>query len=71
MASGVATPSAQRDYDKQTAIQRIGTILNQQTRSFTTVQGYAGEQARFTIRAGQQTTAARTANAPPVRPPML
>jgi hypothetical protein len=61
-ANGVATASAQRDYEKQTSIASLGTLLNQQTRAFTTVQGYPGEQARFTIRANGATTAARTAN---------
>ncbi len=61
-AAGVATPSAQRDFERQSAIAQIGQIQNQQTRSFTTVQGYLAEQARFTVRAAQATTAARTAN---------
>jgi hypothetical protein len=61
-AAGVATPSAQRDYERQNAILRLGQIGNQQTRAFTTVQGYPAEQARFTLRVDQATSAANTAN---------
>lgn len=61
-ASGVATPSAQRDYERQTSISRIGQIQSQRTRAFMTVEGFPAEQASFTLRANQATDAPSVVN---------
>lgn len=62
-APGVATPSAQRDYERQNAILRIGQVENQRTRAFTTAEGFPAEQASFTLQAAQPTDAPSVINA--------
>lgn len=52
-ADGVATPSAQRDHERRSVLDRIGAIVDQRTRAFTTVEGFAAEQAIFVLRLGQ------------------
>jgi hypothetical protein len=55
-ASGVATPSAQRDLEQRILIDPLGEVTARRTRALTTVQGYAAEQATYTIRSAAAVT---------------
>ena len=61
-ATGVAAPSAQRDHERRNAISLLGQIENQRTRAFTTVEGFAAEQASFQVRAGAALDAGTVVN---------
>lgn len=56
-APNVATPSAQRDYEGRNSLPSIGAVESFLTRSFTTVEGYAAEQATFRLQARANTDA--------------
>ncbi len=43
-------PAVQRAYEMRTALSRMGQSTNPRVRSFTTVQGFRAEQARFTVK---------------------
>ena len=58
-APNVATPSAQRDFERRGSILQLGTIESFLTRSFTTVEGYPAEQATFRIQSRTDTDARR------------
>lgn len=55
-------PAAQRAYEMRTALSRMGQTSNPRVRSFTTVQGFQAEQARFTVRFDMPLTASAVVN---------
>lgn len=61
-SSGIATPSAMRDYERRASILSLGQIEAQRTRAFTTVEGFDAEQASFRIRANQSVAASDVVN---------
>jgi hypothetical protein len=61
-AAGVATPSAQRDYERRSSIASLGQIEAQRTRAFVTAEGFDAEQASFRIRSGQMVAATDVIN---------
>lgn len=50
VSRGVASPSQQRDEERRTALAALGDVTTQQTRVFTTVEGFQAEQATFSVR---------------------
>lgn len=61
-APGVASPSAQRDFEKRNVISQIGRIMGERTRALTTVQGFAAEEASFTIQTNTDQSARAVAS---------
>lgn len=61
-ASGVAAPSAQRDYERRVSIAPLGQIEAQRTRAFVTSEGFDAEQSSFRIRTNQMVAASDVIN---------
>lgn len=63
----VATPSAQRDFERRNSLPSLGAVESFLSRSFTTVEGYPAEQATFRLQAradlDAKTAAAQLASA--------
>jgi hypothetical protein len=55
--AGVGTPEAARDLEQRRVIATLGAIASQRTRTFSTVQGFAAEQAIFTVQLARESDA--------------
>ena len=62
-AGGVAAPSAQRENERRNSLDDLGAVTLQQTRAFTTVEGFPAEQATFLVRSLTQRDAKSAAAA--------
>ncbi|MCK6547660.1 hypothetical protein L6R52_17550 [Myxococcota bacterium] len=55
--AGIGTPEAARDLEQRRVIATLGAIASQRTRTFQTVQGFAAEQAIFTLHLARESDA--------------